>query len=225
MAALTAIAAGAALASMAASGIGAGIGARKRRKAAQKQQKILGQMSTDNESDFLRNYYQDAFDDPSSRSYLKRASGELYDRSKSIENSGVATGTTHENVLAQKQAANNVMSDAVNNVVVNHEAKKQAAEDQYIRRKDAIASGNMSLAQEKGERQEQNWTNAGNILSKGITDLSSAYVQSGGKLFGGKKAAGNVAGLDGLTQQSNGYAEGFAASQSQNQMNRLENWR
>lgn len=224
MAALTAIAAGGALAASAASGAGAGIGALKRKKAAGKQQKILGRMNDGNESDFLRNYYRDAFDDPSSRSYLKRVSSELYDRSKSIENTGVATGATHENTLAGKQASNEVMSGAVNNVVVNHEAKKQAAEDQYIRRRDAIASGNMSLAHEQGERQAQNWTGFGNVLATGISGLSSAYVQAGGKLFDGKKAAGAAPRLDGVTKQSGSYAQGFAASQSQEQMNRLNNW-
>lgn len=184
MAAFTSIAAGAALAASAA---GSGIGAAKRKKTEKKQRKILDQMSTDNESDFLRNYYQDAFDDPSSRSYLKRLSDDLYKRSKSIENNGVATGGTHENALAQKQAANEVMSNAVNNVVVNHEAKKQAAEDQYIRRKDAIAAGDMSMAQQQGEAQSQNWTNLGNNVAGSINDLSSAYVQSDGTLFGGKK--------------------------------------
>lgn len=190
MPALTSLAMGAAAA---ASGLGAGMAGRKRRKAEKEQRGILEGMNRDNEDNFLRDYYQDAFEDPSSRSYLKRISGDLYDRNKGIENSGIATGATHENVQAQKQSANEVMSDAVNNVVVNHEAKKAGAKEQYIRRKDAIASGKMELAGRSGDMQSQNWANLGSNLAGSITGLSSAYLQGGGKLFGGNKnAAGNL---------------------------------
>lgn len=206
------------LGSLASSAIGAIGAGRARRKAEKQQRKILDQMSADNESNFLRDYYQDAFDDPSSRSYLKRISDSVYEQGKRIQNTGIATGATHENTLAQKQAANEVMSDAVNNVVVNHEGQKRVAKDQYIQRKDAIASGNMDMAQRTGDAKAQNWTNLGNNMAGSITDLASASIKTGGRLFGA------VPGLDSVTKQSGDYARGFAASQSQEQMNRLNNW-
>ena len=89
----------------AASGIAGAVRAKKaRKKAAKEQRRILDQLSEENESNFLRDYYQNAFDDPTSRSYLKRISGKLYDQEQAITNSGIATGATHENTLAKKQA-------------------------------------------------------------------------------------------------------------------------
>lgn len=203
MPALTSIVAGTALAASAA---GAGIGASKKKKALREQKRVLGQMNADNENDFLRGYYQNAFDDPTSRSYLKRISADLYDRNKGIENSSIATGATHENALAGKQAANRVMSDSVNNVVMNHEARKQAEKTRYIQRKDAIASGNMELAQQKGELQAQNWTTAGNLVAGGLNGLASSGMFDGKNLFSAKPSgtskAATEAALGGLTRQN-----------------------
>lgn len=203
MPALTSIALGTALAASAA---GTGIGASKKKKALKEQKRILGQMNADNESDFLRGYYQNAFDDPTSRTYLKRISGDLYDHNKGIENSGISTGATHENTQANKQAANEVMSDAVNNVVVNHETAKRAEKDRYIQRKDAIASGNIQLAQQKGEMQAQNWTNAGNLVARGLTGIAGTGMLDGKTLFPGKPsgvdAAAANASLNDLTQRN-----------------------
>lgn len=214
MAVGTALALGTAAAGLGSSIFG-GIKAKKaRKKAENEQRRILGQMNEDNEANFLRDYYENAFDDPTSRSYLKRISGDLYDKNKGIENSGIATGATHENVQAQKQAANEVMSDAVNNVVVNHEAKKNGAKDRYMQRKDAIASGNIELARETGEMQAQNWSNLGNNLADSVTGLASTYLQSGGGgLFSrSPKAAsldtnGSRAALNGVTQQSRAWID------------------
>lgn len=158
-----------------------------RKKAEREQRRILDQMGSENEENFMRDYYRNAFDDPSSKAYLKRISEQAYDRSKGIENAGVSTGATHENVLAQKESANKVVNDAVNNVVVNHEAKKTGAKDRYMQRKDAIASGNIELARETGEMQAQNWSNLGNNLAGSLTGMAAPYLESGSNLFNWKK--------------------------------------
>lgn len=182
MAAITALTIGAALASAA----GATASGIKRRKALRKQRRILNQLNAENENTFLKDYYQDFMDDPSSRAYLKRIEKNLYEKSKGIENSAIATGATHENVLAQKQANNEVMSDAINNVVVNHEAKKDRAKERYLQRKDAIASGNVNLEATNSESQAQNWANLGSNLSDSLGSLASVYLQ-GGWGIGNKK--------------------------------------
>lgn len=206
MPAFTSIAAAAALAASAA---GAGIAGSKRRKAARKQRRILRQMEDDNENMFLKDYYKDFMDDPSSKAYLKRIEKNLYDKNEGVENSAVATGATHENVLAQKQANNEVMSDAINNVVINHEQKKDAAKERYLNRKDAIVSGNLDLIGQQGEQQAQNWSNLGNNMSDSINGLSSAYLQSGGRLLGSGPGAVslNKAGLNQVTGKSLDYAD------------------
>lgn len=178
MAAATALAIGAGLASAA----GATASGIKRRKSLRKQRRILNQLNAENENMFLKDYYKDFMDDPSSRAYLKRIEKNLYEKSKGIENSAIATGATHENILAQKQANNEVMSDAINNVVVNHEAKKDRTKERYLQRKDAIASGNMNLEATNSESQAQNWANLGSNLSGSLGSLASAYLQGGWRL-------------------------------------------
>ena len=200
MAVATAAAIAAALASAASATAGAVKGRKARKNAEKEQKRILNQMSADNEANFLRDYYQDAFDDPTSRSYLKRISEDLYDKEKAINSSGIATGATHENIQAQKQAANKVMSDAVNNVIVNQEAKKEAAKNRYISRKDAISQGNMNLAQQSGEMQAQNWANLGSNLSDSITGLASTYLGSGSNTPA-------KADLRGVTAKSNAFVD------------------
>lgn len=192
-------------------GIGAGLsaigslfGSSKARRAARRQRKILNQLNQDNENMFLRDYYTDFMDDPSSRSYLKKIENNLYDKNKAVENGAIATGATHENVLAQKQANNEVMSDAVNNVVINHEQKKDAAKERYLNRKSAIASGNMDLAQQEA----QNWSNLGGNIADSVTGLASAYLMSGNNLFGNKGASAlNNAGINQVTGKSLEYVD------------------
>lgn len=181
--------------------IAGAVKARKARKKAEKEQRqILNQMNDDNEANFLRDYYQDAFNDPTSKSYLKKMSEEFYDRNKAINSSGIATGATFENTQAQKQAANEAMGNAVNNVVVNHEQRKEAAKNRYISRKDAISQGQMDLARSSGEMKAQNWANLGSNLSDSIGGLASSFLGSGGSLLGGGSAtpALNTAGLNNI---------------------------
>lgn len=161
------------------------LGANKSRKAARQQRKLLNQLNQDNENMFLRDYYSDFMDDPTSRSYLKRISEDLYDKNEAIESSGIATGATHENIQAQKAAANRAMSDAINNVVVNHEAKKEAAKNRYINRKDAITQGKAELAQQEA----QNWSNLGSNISDSVMGLASTYLMSDKNLLGNKGAS------------------------------------
>ena len=215
MAALTSALIGAGV-SAAASAAGAGIAGAKRKKALRKQKKLLNQMEADNEADFLRDYYQNAFDDPSSRSYLKRISDELYDRSKSIENNAVATGATHESVQAQKQAANEVMSDAVNNVVVNHENRKQAAKEQYAKRKDAIASGNVDLAREQGEAQARMWTGImGDVSDLASTVGNKLQTKADKKTAEQSKSLFGATGLKELTEKNKQDVNDWTSRKSQ----------
>ncbi|MCM1031537.1 MAG: hypothetical protein NC410_08895 [Oscillibacter sp.] len=173
------------IATAAMSALSSGLSAAKARKAAKQQRKLLNQLNQDNENMFLRDYYSDFMDDPTSRSYLKRISEDLYDKNEAIESSGIATGATHENIQAQKAAANRTMSDAINNVVVNHEARKEAAKNRYINRKDAITQGKTELAQQEA----QNWANLGSNISDSITGLASTYLMSDKNLLGNKTAS------------------------------------
>lgn len=121
---------------------------------------------------FMNDYYQDMFDDPSSRSYLKKISSAMYDNNGAIANNAVSSGATQENALAQKQAANEVMSNAVNNLVVNHEAKKGQAKEGYLARKQQFASGKMDLSQKES-------VNAGNAamgMAKSVGDVAEGVL-------------------------------------------------
>ena len=142
----------------AASGIAGAVRAKKaRKKAAKEQRRILDQLSEENESNFLRDYYRNAFDDPTSRSYLKRISGKLYDQEQAMTNSGIATGATHENTLA----------------------KKQAAKDQYMQQKKAIASGKIGVAEQEGEDMAKAAQQIAGGVSVGFGNVGNLLDKSG----------------------------------------------
>lgn len=152
--------------------IGSAISRRKQKKSEREQRRILQGMEDENERLFMNDYYQDMFDDPSSRSYLKRISQTMYDDNAAISNNAVSTGATQENALAQKQAANEVMSDAVNNLVVGHEAKKGEAKQGYLSRKQQLAAGKTDLSQ----RESVNAGNAAMGFAKSVSDVAEGAL-------------------------------------------------
>lgn len=196
-----------------AGGIGAGLGiissiagGIKARKEARKQRRILKEQLRENDQWFNSEYYRDVLDNPESRSYLKTLSGKLYKKDKATENNAVATGATHENVLAQKQAANEVMSDAVNNIVAQQTARKDDIRRQYIDNKRSIQNGMMAM----NGQNATNWVNmAGNIASSAGALANTMSGADFSWLKGGTKAlpTAGIKDLNDLTNRNLGYAD------------------
>ena len=138
-------------------------------QAARKNQGIIDKMSRENDADYFREYYKDALDNPSSKSYLKRLDNRMKDTDKATENNAIASNATQENVLAQKKANNEVMSDAISGIVEKSEDRKDAIRENYLNRKNSLQMGQMGQNTQKA----QNWMNVANGVSQAAGSLAS----------------------------------------------------
>ena len=154
-----------------ASGITAGVGAAKNKKS----QKILDDLKSENEQRYLQEMHRGALDNDGARAYLKRLDSEMEKRDKALENSVVATGATHENALAQKQANNEVMSDAIAGLVEREDARKSDVENRYINTKASLAQGQIN----QNAAVANNWAQLGQGISSAAGSLASAYMMDG----------------------------------------------
>ena len=152
----------------------------KKRKAMKKQKRILDGQMQENDQWFNAEYGRDVLDNPESRSYLKSISDKLRKQNRAMENNAVATGATHENMLAQKQAANEVMSDAVNNVVAQQTARKDGIRQQYMANKQSILNNQRTLA----AQQAGNVADMASSIAGGVGQLANVADSAGwlGKL-------------------------------------------
>jgi hypothetical protein len=152
-----------------------GLGAYKSAQANKRNQGLLNNMGDEYKSDYMKEYYRGTLENPGSKAYLKRLDQQLRDRTKATENTAAATGATQENVLAAKQANNEVMSNAVGDLVQNEDYRKQNIKERYFQRKAGLDQAQMGINSQQG----QNWaTLASNIAGAG-SSLANVYLQSG----------------------------------------------
>lgn len=163
-------------------------------KEAKKNEKILKGLQDENQSNYISEYYRGSLDNPGSRAYLKRLDENIRDKTKATENTAVATGATQENVLAQKQANNEVYSNAVGGLVQNEDERKQRVKQNYFSNKTSLAGSQMGINSQKA----QNWMNIAGGISQAAGSLASLYLQGNNTgLFkpiqaGSSNIAGNV---------------------------------
>lgn len=140
-----------------------------------KNSKILSDLEDENQERYLQEYYRGALENDSAKAYLKRLDSEMERRDKALENSVVATGATHENALAQKQANNEVVSDAIAGLVEREDARKSNAEARYLNMKTSLAQGHMN----QNAAVANNWAHLGEGISSAAGTLASAYMLDG----------------------------------------------
>ena len=163
-----------------------GVGAYKAGQQGKKNQKLLNNMSDENTSDYLREYYRGTLENPGSRAYLKRLDENIRDNNRITENTATASGATQENVLAQKQANNEVVSNAIGGLIQNEDLRKEQIKQNYFQRKNALTQAQMGMNEQIGA----NWINTASNIANAAGSLASTYLMDGGKLFP-KKNIGN----------------------------------
>lgn len=144
-------------------------------KAKKKNQKILNDQNRENEQMYLQEYYRGALENEGSKAYLKRLDEAMEKRNQAADNSAVATGATHENTLAAKQANNEVLSDAIAGLIEKEDTRKLQVQDRYFGNKNAIRSGQMS----QNAAVANNWAGIGSGITSAAGSLASAYLMSG----------------------------------------------
>ncbi|OJV19437.1 MAG: hypothetical protein BGO30_06045 [Bacteroidetes bacterium 41-46] len=150
-----------------------------------KNQTLLNSMNEEANAEFVREYHRGALDNPGSKAYLKRLESVMEDNKKASENTAASTGATHENVLAEKQSNNRVMSDAVAGLVEREDSRQQSVKQGYLNRKQSLVGAQMGLNSQKA----QTWSDTAQGVSSAAGSLASAYLMSDGKLFQGNSLA------------------------------------
>lgn len=150
-----------------------------------KNQTLLNSMNEEANAEFVREYHRGALDNPGSKAYLKRLESVMEDNKKASENTAASTGATHENVLAEKQSNNRVMSDAVAGLVEREDARQQSVKQGYLNRKQSLIGAQMGLNSQKA----QTWSDTAQGISSAAGSLASAYLMSDGKLLQGNSLA------------------------------------
>lgn len=155
-----------------ASSIAGGIKARKEKK---KQKRMLKAQMQENDNWYNSEYYKDVLDNPESRAYLKTISDKVYKQDQAAENRSVMMGATHENALAAKQAANEVMSGAVNDVVARQAAQKSEVRRQYLSNKRNLQNGQMDVSQQTAK----NWMDSAGNIGNAAMSLGNTLDKTG----------------------------------------------
>lgn len=152
----------------AASAVGGGLASAKKNR---ENQYLLNQ----EKADLDKELYQGVLDDAGSKAYLRSVNQNLRDSITGIENSAVSTGATHENTLAAKQAANEVMSNAVGNLLQQEEGKRQT----LLNRKSNLNAQQAAI----NSQNAQNWQQISQGIANASSALGTAYMLGNDQLF------------------------------------------
>lgn len=136
-----------------------------------KNERQLKALETENEAEYLREYYRGALDNDGAKSYLKRLDERMKRADKATENALTSQGATHENALAAKQANNQVYSDAVANLVEGEQDRKDQIKSGYKQTKGGLAQGQMGM----NAQQAQTWGQIGQGIASAAGSVASAY--------------------------------------------------
>lgn len=149
--------------------------------------RTLGNLNTENTNDYYRDYYRSALDNDATRAYFKRLSDSIDKNNKALDNSVVSSGATQENQLAAKQAKNEVMSNTMDNIVANEDARKQATQNNYFNRKTTLTQSQLAENQNYANQKVANNTD----LAEGIGQAAQTAAMAWAPGVGGTNTAIN----------------------------------
>lgn len=163
-----------------AGGIIGGISASKARK---KANKVLDQQEKDNEQWYKRKSGEDYTQSAEAQSALNRAREMADEQYKRAAGAAAVGGGTEESVALAKQGANDMVSDTMEGIATNATARKDAAEQQYLQKKENIANQRVSIYTQQAASAAQAGSQA---MSAGMgvvgADMQS-YLSNGKGLF------------------------------------------
>ena len=159
------------------SAIGTGIQASQNAKA----NKLAEQNYNRTRSLLLSDKYTNPLDLVANKALLSQMDRRLNKREEAIENQAAAGGATVENVLAAKQASNEVMADVVSGLMQGETARQDALRNQLLNVDSQRTAQQMAAKQASGA----NWANMFGNVSSGLTDLGGLMLEyPEAKLFG-----------------------------------------
>lgn len=193
-------------------GIANSISAKKNRKAAER---TIGGLNAENSSNYYSDYYRSALDNDSTRAYLKRLDAAMRRQNRSLDNTIVSSGATHENALAARQGRNEVMGGAMAQAVAAEDARRDRVRNNYFARKSQLEQAEMNSRQWYSQQKQQNRatiaSGVGQIASS-IANLYGAGAFGSGagaatqaaaqNQIGGQIAADKTAAVQGITARN-----------------------
>lgn len=159
------------------SAIGTGIQASQNAKA----NKLAEQNYNRTRGLLLSDKYTNPLDLVANKALLSQMDRRLNKREEAIENQAAAGGATVENVLAAKQASNEVMADVVSGLMQGETARQDALRNQLLNVDSQRTAQQMAAKQASGA----NWANMFGNVSSVLTDLGGLMLEyPEAKLFG-----------------------------------------
>lgn len=189
-------------ASLASSFIGGNSAAKER----QKQENLLKQQKLDNDAWWRRKSNEDYVQGANAQAVLAKSRDILLDSIRSAEGAKAVSGGTDASVAQAKQAANNAIADATSGIVVNGEARKGAAESQYL---DTKANLDARQADIYGQHASDITNSTNQVMQAGMNLAANDVVSH---MDDGKGLFESAFGKNGTTQagSSNTYSEQVA---------------
>lgn len=156
----------------------------KAKKAKRAADRTIGGLNAENSSNYYADYYRGALENDSTRAYLKRLDAAMKRNNRALDNTVVSTGATQENSLAQRQAKNAVMSDAMGQAVSAEDARRDRVRNNYFARKSQLEQQKMRNNQAYSAQQQQNLS----TIASGVSQAASSFAS----LYGGQANAAAI---------------------------------
>lgn len=155
------------------------------KKAKKRADRTIGGLKAENATAYYQDYYRSALNNDSTRAYLKRLDKEMERQNKTLDNSIVSTGATHENALAAKESKNQVMSNAMASAVGAEDTRRQQIRNNYFTRHSALTQQQLANDAAYKKAQQQN-------LIYGVTGVMGAAQGAAQAFVGDSKASAST---------------------------------
>ena len=125
------------------------------KKAIGKVEKSLEQQQSQNQDWFDRRYNEDATQRADAQRLLTMTENSIRERNKQAAAAAAVMGGTEESVAAAKAANNQALVDATSNIAASADARKDAIEQQFMAKRDALTGQQNDMIMQKANATQQ----------------------------------------------------------------------
>jgi len=143
-------------------------------KSAKERKKAAAEMArrkADNQAWYNQRMNEDPTKRASAQLMLTKTAEAMRQRTQAAKGTQTVMGGTEDSVTATKEANANAIANATSNIVAADDARKDAAEQQYIQRADAISN----QQQQYDQQTSQNIANAVTTAGQAFSQIGTAY--------------------------------------------------
>jgi len=153
------------------------VNAGKKRK---QMERYLNQQDTENKAWYNENAYSDYTQRADTQNLISNLRQQLDRRSQIENNTAVVTGATPEQVAAQKERSNQVISDVYSNIGAQGQQYKDLITNRYLAMRNNIAGQRMGMWDEQAQNYERIMANGANTLGDSFKSFANASGGGGG---------------------------------------------